>query len=117
MFKCISLHHTLFKGRLINVERSCGGRNNIKRLEKIQQFRTEQQIKLSEASTRILNEYSFKKVINVDEFGLQFKEKLINTDPFILSKSLTQYESILPNERSLLLLDSIIDKNTGKKKE
>lgn len=55
-FKCLALHHTKLDGRVINVERSCGGKNAGKRKEKIQGLREEQREVLRTTCDRILKE-------------------------------------------------------------
>lgn len=55
-YKCLSLHHTKLDGRVINVERSCGGKNVDKRKEKITALRGEQKVALRATCNRILKE-------------------------------------------------------------
>eukprot|EP00624_Nannochloropsis_granulata_P000695 evm.model.NODE_1278_length_22383_cov_20.731983.4 len=55
-YKCLSLHHTKLDGRVINIERSCGGKNMDKRKEKITALRGEQKVALQATCDRILKE-------------------------------------------------------------
>jgi hypothetical protein len=52
-------------GRVINVEKSAGGKDAEKRKQKITGFRQQQNEKIKAIITNILNEYEGKKVIKV----------------------------------------------------
>lgn len=52
-------------GRVINVEKSAGGKDAEKRKQKITEFRQQQNEKIKATITNILNEYEGKKVIKV----------------------------------------------------
>lgn len=55
-YKCLSLHHSKLKNRVINVERSCGGRNLDKRKGKLQALRREQREAIETTCDRIVKE-------------------------------------------------------------
>ena len=68
MYKCLSLHHTRLDGRIINVERSAGGRkNSSKRVNKITEARKEQEAIVLGAKERIINELTEQGVLKKDE--------------------------------------------------
>ncbi len=86
MYKCVALHHCIFKGRMINIEKSCGGKNKDHRKEKISEKRQEQSSKLHDAVNRILDDYANKGVIQPEKFGSEFKDKVFAYGPHLVSK-------------------------------
>lgn len=86
MHKCIALHRSVLHGKMINIEKSCGGASKDKRRLKIQEKRTEQTSKLNEAVQRIITEYSAAGTIDPDNLGESFRSKLHNCGPAIISK-------------------------------
>lgn len=92
MHKCIALHHSIFKGRKINLEKSCGGKNKERRKTIIAGKKTEQTSKLTETVQRILQDYEGQGVIQPGNFGESFKTKVVTVGPHVLSK--VSYTSI-----------------------
>jgi hypothetical protein len=86
MYKCVALHHCMFKGRMINIEKSCGGKNKDHRKEKIIEKRQEQSTKLHDGVNRILDDYSNKGIIQPEKFGSEFKDKVFAYGPHLVSK-------------------------------
>lgn len=86
MHKCIALHRSVLHGRMINIEKSCGGASKDKRRLKIQEKRTEQSSKVTETVQRIVAEYAASGTIDADNLGDQFKTKLFSCGPAIISK-------------------------------
>lgn len=86
MHKCIALHHTVFQGRLINIEKSCGGKNKERRKSILTEKKSEQLTKLSETMERVLQEFESQGVIEAAKFGSEFKEKVMRSGPAVLSK-------------------------------
>ena len=76
LHQCISLgHHSKLNGRVINVEKSCGGRNKEQRGEKIASKRTEQQRRTQEAINTVLVQFEQKGVLhNTHKWGETLKE-------------------------------------------
>lgn len=86
MHKCIALHRSSFQGKLINVEKSCGGKSKEKRQEKIKDKRIEQTGKMSETIERILTEHAATGLIQPDKFGEEFRNKVIQCGPHVVSR-------------------------------
>lgn len=86
MYQCIALHHSFFKGRKINIEKSCGGSNKEKRTEKIQLKKQEQIGKINELTDKVLQSFSAEGVIDLTSIGESFKSKIYFLGPSILSK-------------------------------
>ena len=61
--QCLALHHTIFNGRKINVEKSAGGRGE-KKKEKLSSLRVEQRGKVQEKIDTILAEYARSGVLS-----------------------------------------------------
>lgn len=83
LHQCISLgHHSNLRGRVINVEKSCGGRNKEQRGEKIASKRTEQQRRTQEAINTVLVQFEQKGVLqNTHKWGETLKEMVYAHSP------------------------------------
>jgi hypothetical protein len=88
LHQCVSAaHHTALHGRIINVEKSCGGRNKTQRGEKIAAQRTEQRSRAEEAVNRVLMQYEKKGVLqSVHKWGATLKESVYAHSPAHLSE-------------------------------
>lgn len=77
MHQCIAmLHHSTLRGRVINIEKSCGGRNKQLRGERINNKRSEQQRKAEDCVDRVLQQYEQKGVLHqVHKWGETIKAK------------------------------------------
>ena len=78
LHQCIAAgHHSNLHGRVINVEKSCGGRNKKQRGEKIASKRTEQQRRTQEAINTVLVQFEQKGVLhNTHKWGETLKDML-----------------------------------------
>lgn len=81
LHKCIALHHSVLKGRRINVEKSCGGSNRDARADRLRQKRDEQESKVRETIDRMLQEYEDRGVVHVESLELRVKYQLHNYTP------------------------------------
>ena len=87
LYKCIALHHSKLHGRIINIEKSCGGRNKTQRDNKIGEKRTQQQIRMHDAVDRVLSRYEQEGVIKqVHQWGQTMKDKIYSLSPSYLSE-------------------------------
>lgn len=86
MYKCVALHHSILNGRMINIEKSCGGKNKDVRKEKLTEKRHEQVQKLNESVERLLDTYATQGVIQADKLGSEFEEKIFRLGPHVLAK-------------------------------
>jgi len=99
MHKCLSLHHTVFKGRKINVEKSCGGKNKERRTEKLAAQKLDQESKLRAKVSQILDEYVERKVIpGVQELGSLLSDRLYTYTPAHVQNILSNVEKTLGTE-------------------
>ena len=55
--RCLSLHHSFLRGRRINVEKSCGGRDKSKRADRLREQREEQRAKIESKIAGIAAEF------------------------------------------------------------
>eukprot|EP01039_Chlorochromonas_danica_P002344 gene2344-2566_t len=108
LYSLLTLHHSQFKGRSINVERSCGGKDKEKRKSKLDEQRKAQQAKLAEICKTVLNEYEAKGVIQASKFGTEFLEKVLRYAPARLSSTLKAYEKLPKEQRTLTKLDTML---------
>lgn len=108
LYSLLTLHHSQFKGRSINVERSCGGKDKEKRKSKLEEQRKAQQEKLAEICKTVLNEYEAKGVIQASKFGAEFLEKVLRYAPSRLSSTLKAYEKLPKEQRTLSKLDNML---------
>jgi hypothetical protein len=81
LHKCIALHHSRLQGRVINVEKSCGGKNKSARAEKIEEKRREQMNKVHESVDKVLLEFHEKGVVDINTIGGEFKDKIHRYTP------------------------------------
>ena len=86
MYKCVALHHSIVNGRMVNIEKSCGGKNKEVRKEKLTEKRQEQTQKLNETVKKILETYTEQGIVQSDKFGSEFEEKIYRYGPHILAK-------------------------------
>lgn len=86
MNRALQLHHSLFKSRKINIERSCGGKNKDKKKEILQQNRTKQLQDLEITFQQIFSKYEKEKILEEKELGREFQEKLMRYSPIYLSQ-------------------------------
>jgi RNA recognition motif-containing protein len=88
LHKCLSLHHTLLDGRLINVEKSCGGRNPQTRAKKLAERRLEQSGKVREAIEQHWEEAKAQGLVrgSLEAVSPFFREKLFAFSPAIVQK-------------------------------
>jgi len=87
LYKCIALHHSKLHGRIINIEKSCGGRNKTQRDNKIVEKRTQQQMRMHDAIDRVLSRYEHEGVIKqVHQWGQTMKDKIYSLSPSYLSE-------------------------------
>jgi RNA recognition motif-containing protein len=75
LYSCLSLHHTHLDGRRINVERTAGGRNPLKRKAKIDEFRQEQLSHQREVIQGILQQHNVVEGTTVDAGVVQLCER------------------------------------------
>ena len=90
-YKCLSLHHSKLDGRVINVERSCGGKNVDKRKQKITALRDEQKEVLKSTCDRILQEKIEAGVLKKEELDEQAVGLLTRYDGATASAILDNY--------------------------
>jgi hypothetical protein len=78
LHQCVAAaHHSTLHGRIINVEKSCGGRNKSGRSEKIASKRTEQKQRAEEAVNRVLAQYEQRGVLQgVHKWGPTLKDSV-----------------------------------------
>lgn len=69
LHKTLGLHHTTLKGRRINVEKTCGGRNKQLRAQKIKLQRDVQKVKASEDVDEIIKQYENSTAIAIRNIG------------------------------------------------
>ena len=83
LHQCIAAaHHSTMAGRVINVEKSCGGRNKATRGEKIASRRSEQQVRAEEAVNRVLVQFERSGVLhNVHKWGPTLKDSMYAHSP------------------------------------
>lgn len=88
LHQCVAAaHHSSLHGRIINVEKSCGGRNKAQRGDKIASKRTEQKARLEEAINRVLVQYEQRGVLQgVHKWGATLKESMYAHSPAHLSQ-------------------------------
>lgn len=86
LYKCLTLHHTMFMGRRINVEKSCGGRNQNARSMKIRRLRTEQGIAFSEEVDNVLKSYASKGQLKMFGMGDRLLNRLYSLTPATVSE-------------------------------
>lgn len=110
MHKCIALHKSIFQGKAINIEKSCGGKDKDKRKERIDGKRQEQQVKLDETINRIVAQYTTAGVIEPEKFGDSFRVKLHRSGPHVLGKALQAYSRLAEEKRKLARLDRLLDR-------
>eukprot|EP01034_Spumella_vulgaris_P021513 gene21513-27548_t len=108
LHKCIALHHSRLQGRVINVEKSCGGKNKTMRTEKIGEKRREQMLKVHESVDKVLLEFQDKGVLDVDSLGGEFKDKIHKYTPGFVAECLKIYSNLHAESRSLGSLDQIL---------
>jgi RNA recognition motif-containing protein len=75
LYSCLSLHHTHLDGRRINVERTAGGRNPLKRKAKIDEFRQDQLSHQREVIHGILRQHNVVEGTTVDAGVVQLCER------------------------------------------
>lgn len=86
LHQCIALHHSVYDGRIINIEKSCGGRNKTQRVQKINERRSVQRIKVESAVDKVLLHYQQKGVLhNVHKWGQTMKDKFYSFSPTYIS--------------------------------
>jgi hypothetical protein len=68
---CLGLHHTMLRGRRINVEKSTGGSNKEKRTERLQAQREEQEAKIKSKIDSIIAEHAERGAggLSASDFG------------------------------------------------
>lgn len=83
LHQCIAgAHHSNMGGRIINVEKSCGGRNKEQRGQKIASKRSEQQRRSQEAVDAVLKDFEGKGVLqNVHKWGDTLKDAVYSHSP------------------------------------
>lgn len=81
LHKCITLHHSKLKGRVINVEKSCGGKNKESRSAKLSEKRTEQREKVKESMDKVLQEYNDQGTIDLSKMGENFRNEIYKYTP------------------------------------
>lgn len=83
LHQCIAAaHHSNMAGRIINVEKSCGGRNKEQRGQKIASKRSEQQRRSQEAVDAVLKDFEGKGVLqNVHKWGETLKDAVYSHSP------------------------------------
>lgn len=83
LHQCIAAaHHSNMGGRIINVEKSCGGRNKEQRGQKIATKRSEQQRRSQEAVDAVLKDFEGKGVLqNVHKWGDTLKDAVYSHSP------------------------------------
>lgn len=81
LHKCITLHHSKLKGRVINVEKSCGGKNKESRTAKLTDKRNEQREKVKESTGKVLQEYHDNGTIDLSKMGENFRNEIYKYTP------------------------------------
>lgn len=109
MHALLHLHHSFLRGRRMNVELSCGGKNKSSRIEKLQLKREELGSKFRNKAEEVLNDFSAKGVINISKIGERFREKLLNCSVPRLKAALEKFSSLDSSQRSLSALDRLVD--------
>lgn len=107
--QALELHHSVFQGRKINVERSNQiGKKDTQRREEIVQLNKQRQ----QAELARLFEETFKLaeqngLFSARSLGQEFREKLMRYSPRYLAKAVEQLAALPKKERSLRRLDEI----------
>ncbi len=96
MYTTLALHHTLLHGRRINVEKTCGGRNQELRALKIRKLRTDQKIAVSEGIDRLLASYEQQGVVPVRSIGDKLKNRLYALTPAVVTEVRLDLEFFSP---------------------
>jgi hypothetical protein len=104
LHKCIALHHSRLQGRVINVEKTCGGKNKSTRAEKIQEKRREQMIKVHESVDKVLLEFHEKGVIDFSTIGGEFKDKIHRYTPGFVAEVCIVNDANIDANFSLILV-------------
>jgi RNA recognition motif-containing protein len=92
MYQCIALHKSLLNGRLINIERSCGGKEKEKRKQKLTEIRKEQNQRNQVLVQRLLEDFHRRNVIShPTSIGDHFKRKLYNCHAEIVKEVSNYY--------------------------
>jgi hypothetical protein len=87
LHQCIAQHHSRLGGRMINVEKSCGGRNKEQRGAKIADKRSEQQRRVEETMMRALAPFEQRGVLrDVHKWGPTLKEKVFAHSPAYITE-------------------------------
>eukprot|EP01036_Dinobryon_divergens_P029397 gene29397-38486_t len=118
LHKCLTLHHSVLGGRLINVEKSCGGRSRSVREERLAQRRAEQQAKVSAAIQALWTEAQTQGVFSVDlkDVSPFFREKMFAFSPAIVSKMLKKLssshsaEDTISDGQKIAMLDDLLSR-------
>eukprot|EP01038_Epipyxis_sp_PR26KG_P011782 gene11782-15765_t len=106
LYKAISLHKKMMiNNRLLNIEKSCGGKNKDNRLLKINDSREEQLSKIKIENEQLLEKYHVFKNNKISDI---FKDKLLRTSPVILEKVIQEWFSKENNNRSYAKLDEML---------
>jgi hypothetical protein len=107
LHQCIGMaHHTTLRGRIINVEKSCGGRNKAQRGEKIASKRSEQQSRAEEAVNQVLVKYEQKGVLrDVHKWGPTLKESVYAHCPQSLTE-VSMHVCVVPQSLYVFVLGS-----------
>eukprot|EP00598_Pedospumella_elongata_P007605 CAMPEP_0184971248 /NCGR_PEP_ID=MMETSP1098-20130426/3505_1 /TAXON_ID=89044 /ORGANISM="Spumella elongata, Strain CCAP 955/1" /LENGTH=666 /DNA_ID=CAMNT_0027493337 /DNA_START=74 /DNA_END=2074 /DNA_ORIENTATION=+ len=103
LHQCIAAgHHSNLHGRVINVEKSCGGRNKEQRGEKIATKRTEQQRRTQEAINTVLVQFEQKGVLhNTHKWGETLKDMLYAHSAASVTEIINNYAKLPKSEQKI----------------
>ena len=94
--KCLSLHHSIVRGRKINIEKSCGGSNPERRAGKLAEQRRSQQAVLHQKIVLIVDQYSARGVLPPrEQLGSVVQERLFAYSPAHVQAVLSNYEKAI----------------------
>jgi len=92
--RCLSLHHSVVRGRKINVEKSCGGKDQDKRREKLASQREEQRQKVHAKISLVVDEFVQRGVLagGLDQLSSVVRERLLTYAPAHVGEVLSNLE-------------------------
>ena len=105
--KCLSLHHSIVRGRKINIEKSCGGSNPERRAQKLAEQRLAQQAALHQKIVLIVDQYSARGVLPPrEQLGSVVQDRLFAYSPAHVQAVLANYERAISSSNQAAGLSS-----------
>ena len=114
LHRALGLHHTLFHGRRINVEKSCGGRNKEARKERLIAQREEQAETIKTKMHEIIERYANKGAPSVEALGSFLCERLYANTVHTVTEVLDRFTSLSGEEKTVGALDRLLTEAENK---